>query len=291
MNKFRGTGVALVTPFNDDFSVDFAALERLVNFVIEGGVNYLVVLGTTGEGATLTKPEQQQVIDCIIKYNAGRLPMVLGIGGNNTAQVVAAIKATDLSDFDAILSVSPYYNKPNQEGLYQHFKQIAASTTKPIILYNVPGRTAMNMLPGTVIRLANDFDNIIGIKEAGNNIMQGMQLVKDVPEGFLVISGDDDLALNLVLAGGDGVISVMGQGIPVQFSKMIKLGLDGKPKEAYDLYYQMMDAIGMIFEEGNPAGIKTILHKRGVIDNVLRLPLVKASAGLVDRLDGFVEDL
>lgn len=289
MNKFKGTGVALVTPFNNDFSVDTAALSDLVNFVIKGGVNYLVVLGTTGEGATLTKVEQQLVIDTITTANNKRLPMVLGIGGNNTAQVCDTIKNTDLTNFDAVLSVSPYYNKPNQEGLYRHFEQIALASPKPIILYNVPGRTSMNMLPETVVRLANDFSNIIGVKEAGNNIMQGMQLVKDAPKDFLVISGDDDLALSLTLSGGDGVISVMGQGTPVEFSKMIQLGLEGKSKEAFELYYRQMEGIKMIFEDGNPAGIKSILAHRGIIKNVVRLPLVKANQNLISRLETFVD--
>ncbi|MFP2997641.1 4-hydroxy-tetrahydrodipicolinate synthase [Spongiivirga sp. MCCC 1A20706] len=291
MNKFKGTGVALVTPFNNDFSVDTAALIDLVNFVIKGGVNYLVVLGTTGEGATLTKVEQQLVIDTITTANNKRLPMVLGIGGNNTAQVCDTIKNTDLTNFDAVLSVSPYYNKPNQEGLYRHFEQIALASPKPIILYNVPGRTSMNMLPETVVRLANDFSNIIGVKEAGNNIMQGMQLVKDAPKDFLVISGDDDLALSLTLSGGDGVISVMGQGTPVEFSKMIQLGLEGKSKEAFELYYRQMEGIKMIFEDGNPAGIKSILAHRGIIKNVVRLPLVKANQDLIRRLEAFVDNL
>jgi 4-hydroxy-tetrahydrodipicolinate synthase len=291
MKSFRGTGVALVTPFNADLSVDYNALQNLVNFVIEGGVNYLVVLGTTGEGATLNTDEKQLVIECITKANNGRIPMMLGLGGNNTAEVVKSIQQTNLSDFDAILSVSPYYNKPNQEGLYQHFKQIALNSPKPIVLYNVPGRTAMNMQPQTVVRLAKDFKNIIGVKEAGNNIMQGMELIRDTPSGFLVISGDDDLALNLVLAGGDGVISVMGQGVPHEFCNMIQLGLEGKPKEAYSLYFKMMKAINMIFEEGNPAGIKSILAKRKVITNTLRLPLVRASKDLESRLDAFVDSL
>ncbi|NER17619.1 4-hydroxy-tetrahydrodipicolinate synthase [Spongiivirga citrea] len=291
MNTLRGTGVALVTPFNDDFSIDTTALANLVDFVIEGGVNYLVVLGTTGEGATLNKTEQQLVIDTITKANNNRLPMVLGIGGNNTAQVVETIKNTDLNDFAAILSVSPYYNKPNQEGLYRHFEQIALASPKPIIMYNVPGRTSMNMLPETVVRLANNFENLIGVKEAGNNIMQGMQLVKDTPDDFLVISGDDDLALNLTLSGGDGVISVMGQGTPVEFSKMIQLGLEGNSKEAFVLYYKLMEGIKMIFEDGNPAGIKTILTHRGIIKNVVRLPLVKANQDLRARLEAFVDGL
>ncbi len=291
MNTLRGTGVALVTPFNDDFSVDVEALSNLVNFVIDGGVNYLVVLGTTGEGATLSKEEQLLVIDTITNTNKNRVPMVLGIGGNNTAQVVNTIKNTNLDNFAAVLSVSPYYNKPNQEGLYRHFEQVALTSPKPIILYNVPGRTAMNMLPSTVARLANDFQNIIGVKEAGNDIMQGMQLVKDTPDDFLIISGDDDLALNLTLAGGDGVISVMGQGTPVEFSRMIQLGLEGNSKEAYALYYRLIEGIKMIFEDGNPAGIKTILTHRNIIKNVVRLPLVKANQDLRARLEAFVDSL
>jgi 4-hydroxy-tetrahydrodipicolinate synthase len=288
MKKFIGTGVALVTPFNEDKSIDFEGLERLVNYQIENGINYLVVLGTTGEPATLTKEEKEAVKNKIIEVNNGRLPLVLGIGGNNTAAVVEEVKSTDLSSFDAILSVSPYYNKPTQEGIYQHFKAVASATDKEIIVYNVPGRTSSNMSPETIVRLANDFTNIIAVKEAAGDIVQAMKILQHMPANFLVISGDDMIALPMVLAGGAGVISVIGQGLPEDFSKMIQLGLEGKNKEAYDLHYKVADSIDMIFAEGNPAGIKSMLQDLSICKNEVRLPLVKASEKLQKEIANFV---
>ncbi|MGS2760858.1 4-hydroxy-tetrahydrodipicolinate synthase [Sinomicrobium sp. M5D2P9] len=289
MSKFTGTGVALVTPFKRDNSVDRAALEKIVTHCIEGGVEYLVVLGTTAESATLNSNEKETVKQTVIKANAGKLPLVLGVGGNNTAEVVHELQTTDLSDFDAILSVSPYYNKPTQEGIYQHFKAVAAASPLPIILYNVPGRTASNMLPQTVLRLARDVNNIIGIKEAAGDIVQAMRLIKDKPEGFLVISGDDMVTLPMVLAGGAGVISVVGQGFPREFTDMVRYGLEGNTREAYMLHYKLMDAIDMVFEQGNPAGIKSVFRALGLADDVLRLPLVKVDRDLEKRIAGFVE--
>ena len=258
MQSFVGTGVALVTPFKKDFSVDVQALEKIVNHVIEGGVEYLVVLGTTGEPATLTSEEKELVIQTVIKTNNNRLPLVLGVGGNNTMQVVEELKTRDFSGFSAILSVSPYYNKPTQEGIYQHFSAIAKASPLPIIIYNVPGRTASNILPSTVIRLANDFPNIIGIKEAAGDIVQAMKIIQNKPKDFLVISGDDMITLPMVLAGGAGVISVIGEGFPKEFSQMVRLGLERKVDEAYALHYKIADATDMIFEQGNPAGIKEV---------------------------------
>lgn len=289
MSKFTGTGVALVTPFKRDNSVDRAALEKIVDHCIEGGVEYLVVLGTTAESATLTREEKETVKQTVIKANAGRLPLVLGVGGNNTAEVVNELHTTDMSGFDAILSVSPYYNKPTQEGIYQHFKAVAEASSLPVILYNVPGRTASNMLPQTVLRLARDIDNIIGIKEAAGDIVQAMRLIKEKPEGFLVISGDDMVTLPMVLAGGAGVISVIGQGFPREFTEMVRYGLDGNATEAYRLHYKLMDAIDMIFEQGNPAGIKSVFRALALADDVLRLPLVKVDRDLEQRIAGFVE--
>ncbi|TCP25661.1 4-hydroxy-tetrahydrodipicolinate synthase [Tenacibaculum skagerrakense] len=289
MQKFIGTGVALVTPFFEDGSVDFDGLERLVNYQINNGINYLVVLGTTGEPATLTKEEKEAVKTKIIEVNNVRLPLVLGIGGNNTAAVVEEIKNTDLSNFDAILSVSPYYNKPTQEGIYQHFKAIAEATEKPIILYNVPGRTSSNMSPEVIVRLANDFDNIIAVKEAKGDMVQAMKIIQNVPKDFLVISGDDMIALPMVLAGGAGVISVIAQGLPEKFSSLIQLGLEGKPKEAYELHYNVADSIDMIFAEGNPAGIKAMLQKLGICEDQVRLPLVKASEELQTEISDFID--
>lgn len=291
MQSFLGTGVALVTPFKKDFSVDTEALQNIVNFVIDGGVEYLVVLGTTAETATLTKAEKELVIETIVQTNQNRVPMVLGVGGNNTSEVVNELKTRDFSNFSAILSVSPYYNKPTQKGIYEHFKAIAQASPIPIILYNVPGRTASNMLPATVIQLAKDFSNIIGIKEAAGDIVQAMKLIQHKPKDFLVISGDDMITLPMVLAGGAGVISVIGEGFPKQFSEMVRLGLQGKVNEAYELHYQIADAIDMIFEQGNPAGIKEVFAHLGLSTNTLRLPLVSVDENLSNRLKTFIQQL
>ncbi|MFA7445257.1 MAG: 4-hydroxy-tetrahydrodipicolinate synthase [Flavobacteriaceae bacterium] len=291
MNALTGTGVALVTPFKKDFSVDVEALRKIVRYNIDGGVEYLVVLGTTAESATLSKDEKELVIKTIIDENSGKLPLVLGVGGNNTQEVVNELKTRDLSAFSAILSVSPYYNKPTQEGIYQHFKMIAQNSPIPVILYNVPGRTASNMLPATVLRLANDFKNIIGIKEAAGDIVQAMKLIQNKPKDFLVISGDDMITLPMVLAGGSGVISVIGEGFPKEFSQMVRLGLQGKVKEAYDLHYKLADSIDMIFEQGNPAGIKEIFKHLGISENTVRLPLVNVNEDLSGRLHKFVSEL
>lgn len=291
MQKFIGTGVALVTPFKEDLTVDYNALIKLVNYNIDNGINYLVINGTTAESATITKEEKKEIINVISETNKGRLPLVLGVGGNNTQTVVEELKTLDLSDIDAILSVAPYYSKPTQEGFYQHFKAVALASPKPIILYNVPGRTAKNMLPETTLRLANDFENIIGVKEAANIQQQYYSLLKDKPEDFLVISGDDDLALGVVLAGGAGVISVIGQGLPKEFSSMIQLGLAGKNKEAFDIHYKLMDIVDYIFEENNPAGIKAVLMKKGICLDEVRLPLVKASEEVQTKISDFIDNL
>lgn len=290
MQSLIGTGVALVTPFKKDFSIDIEALQRIVNFSIDGGVEYLVVMGTTAENATLTQAEKELVITTVIDTNKGRLPLVLGVGGNNTMQIVEELKTRDFSAFEAILSVSPYYNKPTQEGIYQHFKAIAQASPIPVILYNVPGRTSSNMLPSTVIRLANDFKNVVAIKEAAGDIVQAMQLIKNAPKEFLVISGDDMIALPIVLAGGAGVISVIGQGFPKEFSEMIRLGLNKKVNEAFKTQYFLADCIDMIFEQGNPAGIKQVFQALGIADNTVRLPLVTVDDSLADRLNEFVKN-
>lgn len=289
-SKFLGTGVALVTPFKSDLTIDHDALAHIVNFNIENGVEYLVVCGTTAESVTITKEEKKAIIDTISKTNNGRVPLVLGIGGNNTALVIEEIKSTDLSNIDAILSVSPYYSKPTQEGIYQHFKAIAEASPIDIILYNVPGRTSKNMEVETTLRLANGFKNIIGVKEAGNNVSQYLQLIKNKPEDFLIISGDDDLALGIVLAGGAGVISVIGQGFPKEFSEMIRLGLNGNAKDAYKLHFRLMDVIGYIFEENNPAGIKGVFEALGMCSDSVRLPLVPASSALKEKIKSFVKN-
>ncbi|MBU2920375.1 4-hydroxy-tetrahydrodipicolinate synthase [Winogradskyella psychrotolerans] len=284
MTKFIGTGVALITPFNADLSIDFDALERLVEYNIANGTDYLVISGTTGESVTVTAEEKKQLIVFIAKVNNGRLPLVLGIGGNNTAEVVAEIKATDFSAIDGILSVSPYYSKPTQEGVYQHFKAIAEVSPKPIILYNVPGRTSSNMLPETTFRLAKDFDNIVAIKEAGNNVHQYLELLRSKPKDFLVLSGDDDLALGVALAGGSGVISVIGQALPKEFSEMIRLGIARKAKEAYDIHFKLMPITGLIFSENNPSGIKAVLEVLNISKSHVRLPLVEATDQLKEMI-------
>ncbi|WP_432221702.1 4-hydroxy-tetrahydrodipicolinate synthase [Flavobacterium sp. TMP13] len=289
MQSLIGTGVALVTPFNKDFSVDTEALQRIVNFCVDGGIEYLVILGTTAENATLSADEKELVITTVVAANKKRLPLVLGVGGNNTAEVVKELKTRDLSAFEAILSVSPYYSKPTQEGIYQHYKAIAEASPIPIILYNVPGRTSSNMLPKTVLRLANDFDNIVAIKEAAGDLVQAMQILKNKPAHFLVISGDDMIALPMVLAGGAGVISVIGQGFPKEFSEMIRLGLNRKVNEAFKIQYVLDECIDMIFEQGNPAGIKEVFQCLGIADNTVRLPLVKVEEDLSQRIEKFLK--
>lgn len=291
MKELIGTGVALVTPFNNDFSVDVAGLKRVVDFNIDNGIDYLVVLGTTAENATLSLEEKQLVITTIVEANNNRLPLVLGIGGNNTAALIEEMKTRDVAAFTAILSVSPFYNKPTQEGIYQHFAALAKVAPKPIILYNVPGRTASNILPETVIRLANDFENIIGVKEAAGDIVQAMRLISGCPKDFLVISGDDSIALPIVLSGGAGVISVIGQGFPKGFSKLIRLGLERKVDEAYALQYKILPIIDYIFAEGNPAGIKAVFSKLGVCGDTVRLPLVGISASLRAKIDAFISEI
>lgn len=289
MDKFVGTGVALITPFNDDLTVDTLGLTNIVEHCIEGGVNYLVVLGTTAEAATLTNEEKQLVISTIVNANSNRLPLVLGIGGNDTRGVVNTINAQDLRDFDAILSVSPYYNKPTQEGIYQHFMAISEASPLPIIMYNVPGRTSSNMRPETVLRLANDAGNIVAIKEASGDLGQIMHILKNKPKDFLVISGDDLTALSTVLAGGSGVISVLGQGLPKEFSNMIDLGLNSWVQAANKLQYSLLDGMGLIFEEGNPAGIKAAMHALGLCNTKVRLPLIEASDSLQNKIDEFMK--
>ena len=291
MQSLIGTGVALVTPFKKDFSVDTEAFTRIVNFQIDNGIDYLVVLGTTAENATLSQDEKEVVINTVIEANNSRLPLVLGVGGNNTHEVVNELKTRDLSKFVAVLSVSPYYNKPTQEGIYRHFEAIANASPLPIILYNVPGRTSSNMLPATVIRLANDFKNIVAIKEAAGDIVQAMKLIQNKPAGFHVISGDDMITLPMVLAGGSGVISVIGEGFPRQFSDMVRLGLQRKVDEAYKLHYLLAESIDMIFEQGNPAGIKEVHKTLGLSENTVRLPLVNVDENLAKRLSDFTKKL
>lgn len=289
MEAFVGTGVALITPFKEDLSIDTDALANLVNDQITNGIEYLVVLGTTGESASLNPEEKELVKETVKKANNGRLPMVLGIGGNNTAAVVEELKSARLEGFDAILSVSPYYNKPTQEGIFRHFKAVDEASPLPVIVYNVPGRTASNILPETINRMARELDNIIGVKEAAGDMVQAMKLISLVPEDFMVISGDDMITLPMTLAGGKGVISVIGQGLPKEFSEMVRLGLQAEVAEAYKLHYRLAPSIELIFAEGNPSGIKSLLAHKGMIQNHLRLPLVEASEALQDRIGDFLK--
>lgn len=283
MSILKGVGVALVTPFNEDLSVDFDSLTKLVDFNIENGTNYLVVLGTTAEAATLSAEEKKQVIEHIIKVTNKRVPLVLGIGGNNTLEVKKQIEEADLSEFEAVLSVSPYYNKPNQEGLYQHYKMLA-STGKNIIIYNVPSRTGQNVEAETTLRLAKEFPNLFMIKEAAPNILQYFDILRKKPEGFNLVSGDDEFTLPVTLAGGNGVISVIGQAYPKEFSNMVQLAFDKKVDEAYEIHNKLVEITRLIFAEGNPCGIKVVLAEMGIIKNYLRLPLVPASEGLYAKI-------
>ena len=274
MSKFKGTGVAIVTPFKADKSVDYDALERLVEHLVSNGIDYLVVQGTTGESVTLTKEEKKETLAFIQKINNGRIPVVLGIGGNCTATVVETLKTTDLTGVDAILSVSPYYNKPTQEGIYQHYKAIAEASPLPIILYNVPGRTSSNILASTTLRLARDFKNIIAVKEASGNLEQCMEIINNKPEGFLVISGDDALTLPIIASGGDGVISVIANAFPLGFSDMVRAALKADLHTAQKLHYKYFEMIHYLFVEGNPAGVKEALKILNITGDTVRLPLV-----------------
>lgn len=265
--------MALITPFDSDHNIDFNGLEKLVNHCIDGGVDYLVVMGTTGENAVLSNAEKQEVLKFVQKVNAGRKPIVYGIGGNNTAALVETIKSTDFSEIDAILSVSPYYNKPTQEGIYQHFKTISEASPVDIIVYNVPGRTSSNMTAQTTVRLAKDFDNIIAIKEASGDMEQVMTIINNRPEGFLVISGDDNLTLPIIACGGDGVISVSGQGFPKVFSPMVKDALNGDMAAARKGHYRLLEVTKMLFAEGNPGGIKAALKNQNICEEYMRQPL------------------
>lgn len=291
MERLTGTGIALITPFNKNGNIDFNSLEKLVDYAIKGGVDYLVCMGTTGETPTLTKNEKNEVVSAIRSANSNRLPLVLGIGGNNTAALKDEFSQTDLSPFTAILSSSPNYNKPNQEGIYQHYKTLAENTDADIILYNVPGRTGSNIEPATTLRLAGDFKNIIAIKEASPNYIQSTEILKQKPSGFKVISGDDEFGLPMTLAGGSGTISVIAQGLPALYSEMIQLALKRKVDEAYRLHYKLMDITRSIYVEGNPTGIKCLLSHLGICKPYTRLPLVAASSGLSQKIKTLLETL
>ncbi len=284
MNKFKGTGVALVTPFNDDKTVDYKSLKKLVEHVITNGVDFLVVLGTTGETATLTKDEKNEVLDFVIEVNNHRLPIVAGFGGNNTDEIINSIKARDFKNIDAILSVTPYYNKPSQAGIYEHYKAISKNSPVPIILYNVPGRTALNMTAETTLKLAHDFENIIAVKEASGNFPQIMEIVKNKPKDFMVISGDDALTMPLMSVGVEGVISVVANVLPSEFAGMVRFANAKDFFIAYDLHYNILDFINALFEDGNPGGIKAALSIKGIIKNNFRLPLVPVNEATYKKL-------
>ena len=280
MKRIFGTGVALITPFNEDKTIDYPSLEKLINKVIEGGIDFLVVLGTTGEATSINESEKNELINFIVKLNNKRLPLVLGLGGNNTNKLIKEINNTDLSDFDAILSVTPYYNKPSQKGLYHHYAEISKSSPIPIILYNVPSRTGVNMSPEITIQLANDFKNIISIKEASGDINQIKYILKNKPKNFDVLSGDDGLTLEIIQNGGAGVISVIGQSNPVEFSSLVKFALNGKLSDAKLIHDKLYGLYHYLYSEGNPSGVKAFLSLQGVCKNYLRLPLVPMSSEL-----------
>ncbi len=289
--KLRGTGVALVTPFYEDYSIDFESLGKLIEHVIEGGVDYVVTMGTTGESATLDQDEREAVMDFTVSSVKGRVPVVAGFGGNNTRAVIRSIHNYSFKGIDAILSVSPYYNKPGQEGIYQHYKAISENCEVPIILYNVPGRTSSNISPETTLRLAEDFENIIAIKEASGNLEQCMQIVSAKPDDFLVISGEDALTLPMIAMGMDGVISVIANVEPRIYSSMVKLALEAQFDSARDFHYRAMKLIPLLFREGNPAGVKAALAAKGLMKNIVRLPLAPASEALQKEIEAVLKSL
>lgn len=284
----RGTGVALVTPFKEDKSIDFDALQAVINFVIEGGVQYVVTLGTTGETPTLSREEKMDIIQATFSTVAARVPVVIGIGGNNTQSIIKDIETFPVEKATAILSASPYYNKPSQEGIFQHYKAIAEATTKPIILYNVPGRTGSNITAATTVRLANEVNNIGGIKEASGNLSQCMQILRDKPQEFMVVSGDDNLAMAQIACGMDGVISVAANSFPKEFSLMVQAALDGDFVRARAYNNKLLQGYDLLFAENNPAGVKAVLSELGILQNHLRLPLVSLSPGIHQQIKDYL---
>ncbi|MBR5807400.1 MAG: 4-hydroxy-tetrahydrodipicolinate synthase [Alistipes sp.] len=292
MNRdiFKGLGVALVTPFMENGAVDFAAVARVVDSLIAGGVDYILVLGTTGETPTLTKDERKALIRFVRERVAGRVRLMVGVGGNCTHDVVTTLRTWDLSGYDAILSVNPYYNKPNQEGLYQHFKAIAEASPLPVMLYNIPGRTGINMTPATIARIAAECENVIGVKEASGDLAQMAEIKKLLPSDFLLVSGDDGLTVEVVKLGGDGVISVLANAYPAETKEIVRLALEGNTDEA-DAKLKAFDGIiSALFEEGNPVGIKTLLHAKVVCSNTMRLPLVSGSDALLEKIETLVAE-
>lgn len=288
--NIKGTGVALVTPFHSNGNIDFKALDALVKYMHKGNVDFLVALGTTAETATLTDDEKSVVLNTIIDSNEGKLPIIVGAGSNNTRQLIDTVKSFSDMKIDALLSVAPYYNKPNQKGMAAHFKELALSTNLPIILYNVPGRTSSNLMPETIISLAETFPNIIAVKEASGNLLQAMNIINNRPKGFKVFSGDDALTLPMIAAGADGVISVVANAYPTAMSQMVNIMLSDKSRNAaLKIHYQLLDIMNAMFADGNPAGVKAFLHLMGFMDNSLRLPLVKVDRALSNEIKRLFE--
>jgi len=290
-NIFKGLGIALITPFNQDGSVDYKSLIRLVEYQLNNGADFFCILATTGETPTLTAEEKQKIKDLVVDLVGGRVPILMGCGGNNTAAVVAELQTGDFRGIDGVLSVCPYYNKPSQEGLYQHFKAIAAATKLPVVLYNVPGRTGVNLQAATTVRLARDCQNIVAIKEASGNLEQVDEIIKNKPNDFDVISGDDSLTFPMVSCGAVGVISVIGNALPKEFSKMIRLQMRGEYDPARIIHHRFTDLFSLLFVDGNPAGVKAMLHEMGFIENVLRLPLVPTRISTLQRMSEIMKEL
>ena len=290
-NIFKGLGIALITPFQEDGSVDYSALKRLVQYQLDNGADFFCILATTGETPVLTAEEKQTIKNLVVELVQGRVPILMGCGGNNTAAVVEELKTGDFKGIDGILSVCPYYNKPSQEGLYQHFKAIAAATELPVVLYNVPGRTGVNMTAETTVRLARDCRNIVAIKEAGGKLEQVDEIIKNKPKDFDVISGDDALTFPMVSCGAVGVISVIGNALPREFSKMIRLQMRGEYDPARKIHHRFTDLFSLLFVDGNPAGVKFMLHEMGFIQNVLRLPLVPMRIKNMQRMSEILKEL
>lgn len=290
-NIFRGLGIALITPFTDDGSVDYKALGRLLDYQLGGGADFFCILATTGETPCLTADERHKIKDLVVERVGGKAPILMGCGGNNTAAVVEELRTADFSGIDGILSVCPYYNKPSQEGLYQHFKAIAGATKLPVVLYNVPGRTGINLKAETTVRLARDCENIVAIKEASGSLEQVDEIIKNKPDGFDVISGDDALTFPMVSCGAVGVISVIGNALPREFSKMIRLEFRGEYEAARTIHHRFTDLFSLLFVDGNPAGVKAMLHEMGLIHNVLRLPLVPTRISTLQTMSRLMREL
>lgn len=290
-NKFKGLGIALVTPFTHEGEVDYTALRRLLDYQLSNGADFLCILATTGETPCLSKEEQQNIKDLVVEKVAGRIPILMGCGGNNTAAIIDSLKHDDFTGVDGILSVCPYYNKPSQEGLYQHFKAIAGATNLPVVLYNVPGRVGVNMEAETTLRLARDCENIVAIKEASGNFTQIDDIIKNKPDTFDVISGDDGITFPLINLGAVGVISVIGNALPLEFGRMVRLALNGENESARTIHHKFTELFKLLFVDGNPAGVKAMLHSMGLIENELRLPLVPTRITTLEKIRSIVQEL